>query len=111
MLKVAYACHHHGYAIIIAVFYRFVVAYRTTGLYHSSYTGLVCNFHAVAEWEERIRGHYGTIQVEVEAVSLLYSLFQSIYSRSLSYSACTQLLVLCKHNGVALAVLNNLVGK
>ena len=74
-------------------------------------SGIVCNLHAVGEWEEGVGSHHSTVEVEVEAVSFLYGLLESIYTRSLSDTACTELLVLGKDDGVALAVLHNLVGE
>ena len=71
----------------------------------------MCNLHAVGKWEESVGCHNSAIEVEVEAMSFLNSLLESIYARSLSDTACAKLLVLCKDNGIALAVLHNLIGK
>ncbi len=47
-------------------------------MYHSIDALFMCDLYAIAEWEEGVRGHYGTVQVEPETFGLDDRLFQSI---------------------------------
>ena len=74
MLKVTYTCLDHRDTMLIAVRYRKVIPDRTTRLNYSSYTRLVCKFHAIRKREVGIRSHNRTIKVKSKGASLVYSL-------------------------------------
>ena len=111
MAEVTETGHDHCHAVGTAIINRLVVADRAAGLYHIVDTCFMRDFHAVAEGEEGVRGHGGSVEVEVEIVSLLDCLLESVYTRCLSYTRSDELAIAGKHYGVALAVLDELVGE
>ena len=69
------------------------------------------NLNAIGKWEECVGSHHGTLQVELEIMSLFDGLLKSIDARGLADAAGNKLLVFSQDNRIAFAVLNNLVCK
>lgn len=80
MFEVAESGHDHGHAVFVAILYGVVVTDGTAGLYDGIYSRVMGYFHAIRKREERIRCHYGSIEVEIECVSLLNGLTECIYA-------------------------------
>lgn len=57
---------NHSQAMRVAIFNGQLVIYRTTRLNNCSNTCLISYFNTVREWEECIRSHNGTFQIEFE---------------------------------------------
>ena len=111
VFEVAHAGFDHGEAVCIAIFDRFGIAHRATGLYGCVDTCLVGNLDTVGEGEECVARHDGSVKVESERLCFGNGLTERVDTRGLPYSAAEQLTVFGQHDGVAFAVLYNFVGE
>ena len=84
----------HCHILFVAHVNGLLVVDRAARLDNSRDTRIGSQFHAIREWEEGITCHYCSLQVEVEAVCLLDSLFECVNTRSLSHTAGAKLFVL-----------------
>ncbi len=78
---------------------------------HCGHACLVGNLNAVGEGEEGIRSHHGTLRAVAERAGFLDSLLEGVDARGLTHAAGKEHAVLGKNDGVALGVLDNLVGE
>ena len=97
--------------MLIAVLERKFVLDGTTRLNNGFDTFVSCYFHAVREGEECITCHDSSFQLEAESFSFFNGMFQCIYTTGLSHSGSQQLFSASKYDGIALAVLHDLIGK
>ena len=111
MLEVADAGDDHGYAVGVAVVNGVLVADGSSGLYHGVDSGLMGYLDAVGEGEEGVGGHDSSVKVEAKRACLGDGLLEGVDARCLSDAAGKQLAVFGQYDGVALAVLYDLVGK
>ena len=68
MFKVADTSQHHAHALGIAVVNAVLVLDRAPRLYHRGDACFMGDGYTVREWEEGIRGHDGTFQVEAKLI-------------------------------------------
>ena len=111
VLEVTETCCHHGDAMLVAVVKAQLVLDASARLDDSSDAFVARNLHAIGEGEESVAGHYGSVQVETEALGLLDGLFQRIHTACLTYATGQQLVSLGQDDGVRFGVLHNLVGE
>ena len=111
VLKVADSCHNHGNTVFVAVFNGVVISDASAWLNNRIDAFFAGNLNAIGKWEECIGSHHGTLQVELEIMSLFDGLLKGVNARGLTDATGNKLLVFSQNYSVAFAVLNNLVCK
>ena len=111
MAEMAETGHYHCHAVFLTVLHRVGVADGAAGLDDVVDALAVSYLDAVGEGEESVRCHSGAFEVEVEGVGFLDGVAEGVDARCLSYTRCEELTVAGKDDGVALAVLDKLVGE
>ena len=111
MSKMPISREYHTDSVFVAAVDGFLVADGAAGLHDGRYACFVGQFDAILEGEEGIGGRNCTVQIEIERLGLLNGLAQGIHTRGLPNARGIELLALGQNNGVAAAVLHNLVGE
>ena len=100
MFEVSFTSNYHSYAVFVAVVHTLLVSDGSARMDNCFHTGLVCDLHTIREWEEGIRGHYGTFKREFEAAGFLDSLSEGIYTGCLPDTAGQKHSVLGQNDSV-----------
>ena len=88
VLEVSDTGKDHCHFMLIAIVDRVLVLDRSPRLNNRLNTVLIGDLNTIREWEESIRGHHRTFELETESRGFLYRLLQRIHARGLSHTAC-----------------------
>src|SRR5690606_31773733 len=111
MTEVTDTRKHHRHVVLIAKGNRVLILNRSSQLNHRRDAGLPSQLNTIGKWEERVRSHYRSLQVEPEGPGFFNRLFKGIDPGCLTRPAGQHLAVRSKHNRVRLGMLTDFRSK
>src|ERR1044071_3932885 len=74
MFKMPQSRDHHGQSMLLAVFNRIFIAYRTTRLNKCSNACFMSKLYTIIKWKKRITGHHGALQIKFKLSGFFYQI-------------------------------------
>ena len=79
MLEMTYSRQDHCHLRTITILYGFLVPDRSTRLYDSGNTSLICNLNTIRKGEESVGSHDSTLQIKSEIPGFFNCLLEGIH--------------------------------